>query len=72
MNHCIIYEVKGNRCYITLNRPKRYNAFSSEMYYILVNMLRKANQDENVKFIVISGKGGNFSSGNDLSNFTDP
>jgi enoyl-CoA hydratase/carnithine racemase len=35
-------------------------------------MLRKANQDENVKFIVISGKGGNFSSGNDLSNFTDP
>ena len=42
------------------------------MYYILVNMIKKANRDQNVKFIVISGKGGNFSSGNDLTNFTDP
>ncbi len=42
------------------------------MYYTLVNLILYANENDAVKFIVISGSGGNFSSGNDLQNFSNP
>lgn len=67
----ILWEVRGNRCYLTFNRPKRYNAFSPDMYYSFAHLLTAANQHPEVKFIIISGSGNNFCSGNDLANFTD-
>jgi len=42
------------------------------MYDTFMNLVRYANEEPTIKFIVVSGKGGNFSSGNDLSNFTNP
>lgn len=67
----ILSELKGSRFYITFNRPKRYNAFSSDMYYTFTSLIHYANQNDAVKFIIISGAGGNFSSGNDLMNFSN-
>jgi peroxisomal 3,2-trans-enoyl-CoA isomerase len=67
----ILSEVRGSRCYLTLNRPKRYNAFSPDMYYSFAQLLTAANENPLVKFIVVSGSGANFCSGNDLANFTD-
>lgn len=67
----ILAELKGNRFHITFNRPKRYNAFSSDMYYTFTSLIHYANQDDAAKFIIISGAGGNFSSGNDLMNFSN-
>jgi enoyl-CoA hydratase/carnithine racemase len=67
----ILTEVKGNRFYITFNRPKRYNAFSYDMFYTFTHSIIAANQNPDVKFIIISGAAGNFTSGNDLSNFTN-
>ena len=68
----ILAERRGNRFWITLNRPKRYNAFTSFMYIRLRDLLVQANEDNRVKFIVINGSGGSYSSGNDLANFTNP
>ncbi len=42
------------------------------MYYTFTNLLLYANEDQSIKFIIINGSGGNFSSGNDLMNFTNP
>lgn len=42
------------------------------MYDLFKDLIAVANEDPQVKFIVVSGAGGNFSSGNDLNNFTNP
>jgi enoyl-CoA hydratase/carnithine racemase len=42
------------------------------MYSKLELFINEANKDHSVKFIVICGEGDNFSTGNDLTNFTDP
>ncbi len=57
---------------IKYNRPKRYNAFTIDMYLTLTEAINSAQTREDIKFIVLMGEGGNFSSGNDLSNFTLP
>lgn len=40
-----------------------------DMYTKLAERIIEANRDDRVKYIIINGKGGNFSSGNDLNNF---
>lgn len=57
---------------IRLNRPKRYNSFTIDMYITLAKLIESAEHEDTIKFIVIMGEGGNFSSGNDLTNFTNP
>jgi enoyl-CoA hydratase/carnithine racemase len=42
------------------------------MYLKIAEAIRNANKDPSVKFILITGNGKSFSSGNDLSNFTNP
>ena len=68
----ILCEVGEGRMNITFNRPKRLNSFSLDMYIYLTELIQKANEDEEVRYIVIQGANGNFSTGNDLGNFTNP
>lgn len=56
---------------LTLNRPRRHNAFSVEMRDALVEGLQMAVADESVSRIVLRGEGPSFSSGGDLSEFGD-
>ena len=56
---------------IKLNRPKKKNALTLDMYSTLSNALTDANVDVSTKFVVLTGTGDYFSSGNDLSNFTN-
>lgn len=65
----MLFQVNNNQAHIIFNRPKIMNAFSSDMYTSFVEFIEKANQLENVKYIILRGAGGNFSSGNDLNNF---
>jgi Delta3-Delta2-enoyl-CoA isomerase len=65
----MLFELRGNRLWITFNRPKRFNAFTFDMYDKLAKKIIEVNNDDRVKFIIFSGNGGNFSSGNDLNNF---
>ena len=68
----MIVEVQGPRMTVKFNRPKRYNAFTIDMYLTLTEAVKSAQTRDDIKFIVLMGEGGNFSSGNDLSNFTHP
>jgi 2-(1,2-epoxy-1,2-dihydrophenyl)acetyl-CoA isomerase len=51
---------------LTLSRPERANAFNTEMAQTLLSELIKAENDSQVKCIVITGAGNAFSAGQDL------
>ncbi|MCP3984024.1 MAG: enoyl-CoA hydratase [bacterium] len=58
---------------ITLNRPLRKNAFDEMQWDALAQTLDSAREDAQVAVAVLTGAGGNFSSGADLSSFSgDP
>jgi 2-(1,2-epoxy-1,2-dihydrophenyl)acetyl-CoA isomerase len=51
---------------ITLNRPKA-NAFTLEMAEALQTALRQAERDEQVRCVLLTGRGSIFSAGQDLN-----
>lgn len=58
---------------ITLNRPRRKNAFDEVQWDALARALDDAREDRQVAVAVLTGAGGHFSSGADLSSFSgDP
>jgi enoyl-CoA hydratase/carnithine racemase len=52
---------------LTLNRPRRKNAISPELWIALRNALNEAGRDRGVRALVITGAGGSFCSGADIS-----
>ena len=63
----IKYEVKDNILTITLNRPDKLNAFTGEMMQELIDAFDKADADDDVRAIVVTGEGRAFCAGADLS-----
>lgn len=61
-----IVEREGHTMVITMNRPKRYNALSGQMLIRMYDAMVEASADDDVRCIVLTGAGGNFSSGADL------
>ena len=58
---------------ITLNRPKKKNAFNMEMYVELTNAISRASAaaaTSDIRVILLAAEGDYYSSGNDLSNFS--
>ena len=51
---------------VTLNRPERKNPLTFESYRELTDFFRACAFDDTVKSIVVTGAGGNFSSGGDV------
>jgi 2-(1,2-epoxy-1,2-dihydrophenyl)acetyl-CoA isomerase len=66
MFNSILYEVKENAAYITLNRPDVFNAFNDEQSYELQEALKQAAKDAEVRVVVLTGAGKAFCSGQDL------
>ncbi|HMC39576.1 MAG TPA: enoyl-CoA hydratase-related protein, partial [Acidimicrobiales bacterium] len=62
----IIVEREDHTMILTLNRPKRMNAFSGTMLVTLVECYAEAAADDDIRCIILTGAGGNFSSGADL------
>ena len=54
---------------IIFDRVDKKNALTLQMYGDAAEALRKAAQDDDIRAVVISGKGGHFTSGNDLMDF---
>lgn len=54
---------------ITLNRPARRNALSLAMWRELPDIMRQLEQDDAVRCIFLTGAGGSFSAGADISEF---
>ena len=52
---------------LTLNRPQRKNAITPELWIALRDALAEAGRDRGVRALVITGAGGSFCSGADIS-----
>jgi enoyl-CoA hydratase/carnithine racemase len=56
---------------LTLNRPQRKNAINRELWIALADALNAAGKDRGVRAVVITGAGGAFCSGADISTADD-
>jgi enoyl-CoA hydratase/carnithine racemase len=57
---------------VTLNRPERKNPLTFESYRELADVFHALARDEEVKAVVVTGAGGNFSSGGDVFEIIGP
>lgn len=62
----IRYEVSDRIATITLNRPDRLNAFSSAMYDEIIAAFDRADADDGVGAVIVTGEGRAFCAGADL------
>lgn len=63
----VLHETQGHVAYITLNRPDVLNAMTDEMLDSVLAGVRAAEEDDDIKCVVIRGAGSCFSSGWDLN-----
>lgn len=52
--------------YVTMNRPEKRNALSIELVDELIEVLHEADQDPDVRVVILAGAGKGFSAGGDL------
>ena len=57
---------------VTLNRPERKNPLTFESYRELTDFFRACAFDDQVKVVIVTGAGGNFSSGGDVFEIIGP
>jgi enoyl-CoA hydratase len=56
---------------LTLNRPEKLNALSTEVLHELSNLFTKAKEDAQVKALLLTGKGKAFCAGADISRLAE-
>ena len=66
----VLFEIKNNTGYITLNRPDKLNAFNREMALLMQNKLDECASAKEVRCVYITGAGKGFSAGQDLAELT--
>ncbi len=62
----LLVEKKNQSLWITLNRPDARNAYSVEMVKALVEVLKHADRDNEIRVMVITGMGTSFCAGGDI------
>jgi feruloyl-CoA hydratase/lyase len=62
-------DIKDGIGWAILNRPEKRNAMSPALHYEMDDALAEMEFDPNVKVVVVTGAGGNFSAGQDLKLF---
>jgi methylglutaconyl-CoA hydratase len=67
LNVSIEYAAAGGVARITLNRPEKRNAITSEMMSALSESLQRADEDTTVRVLLVRGAGKDFCAGLDLS-----
>ncbi len=68
----ILAENQNGVLYVTLSRPEKYNSFIQPMALECQEVLRKADKDDSVRCVVLTGAGKAFCAGQDLQEATDP
>jgi enoyl-CoA hydratase/carnithine racemase len=71
LSDVLLAEREGPVVWLTLNRPEKRNALNRELRSRLLEELRRAEEDQQVRVVVIRGAGGNFCAGADLSEFVE-
>ena len=68
----INYTVTGHVARVALNRPETHNTMTTQLIRELDEAMKHADQDFNVRCIILTGEGKSFSSGHDLSGAARP
>lgn len=63
----VIYEKSGNIARLIMNRPEKHNALNVKMFVEMAEALKVAEDDDDIKVIILKGRGPSFSTGHDLS-----
>jgi enoyl-CoA hydratase/carnithine racemase len=63
----ILYEVRDAVLTLTLNRPEKLNAFTTVMIKEMLDAFDRADVDDEVRAIIVTGSGRGFCAGADLS-----
>jgi enoyl-CoA hydratase/carnithine racemase len=63
----ILYRVEDRVLTLTLNRPEKLNAFTGQMLGELLDALDRADADDDVRAVIVTGSGRAFCAGADLS-----
>jgi 2-(1,2-epoxy-1,2-dihydrophenyl)acetyl-CoA isomerase len=66
----ILFEIKNNVAYITLNRPEKFNSFNREMALLMQGCLDQCFDIPDVRCVYITGSGKAFCAGQDISELT--
>ena len=61
------YQVVDHVLTLTMNRPERLNAFNSEMQREFLEALDHADQDDEIRAVIVTGEGRGFCAGADLA-----
>ena len=69
MSNTVLYSTQSGIATISLNRPKRLNAINPELLKTLHDAIQAANDDDNVRVILLRGQGRAFCAGDDLKEF---
>lgn len=67
----ITYEAQDGIATVTLNRPDKLNAFNATMGREIVEGFRRADQDPEVRVVILTGAGRAFCAGADMSMFAE-
>lgn len=62
----VLFEIKDDIAFITLNRPEKFNAFNREMALEMQARLDECKASSEIRCLYITGAGKAFSSGQDL------
>ncbi|MBW2244393.1 MAG: enoyl-CoA hydratase/isomerase family protein [Deltaproteobacteria bacterium] len=62
----ILFDVQDGIATITLNRPDKLNAYTTEMGEEVVDAFRKVKDDADVRALILTGAGRGFCAGVDL------
>ena len=62
-------EVEGAILRITINRPEKKNALTTQMYTDLAKTFEHAEANPKVRVVLLHGNGDSFTAGNDLEDF---
>jgi enoyl-CoA hydratase/carnithine racemase len=68
MSNPVTIEISDGIATLTLNNPKKLNAFSDEMLVLLSKLVNECENNSGVKVIILTGAGKAFSAGGDISN----
>ncbi len=71
MSGPVSYETSGRKATITLDRPERYNAIDDDMPGALRAAVERADDDDDIHVIVVTGADEAFCSGYDLKHYAE-
>ena len=69
MEDKLLKEIKNNVGYVWINRPDKKNALDADVWFGLPEIINELDSDDEVRCIVVAGKGDSFSAGIDITMF---